>query len=84
MRLKEIRKMKNLKQKEVAEKLQISPQRYCQYENGKRKIPIDIAIKIAQILNMSMDEIFYDKSFNTVLKHTTPQHEGREAGKTSA
>ncbi len=58
IRLKEIRKQKGITQKELAEKLGISPQRLSNYEKGKRRLPADIAILISRELNISVEEIY--------------------------
>ena len=57
MILKEKRLSQNISQKEMAEKLQISHSALCMYERGQRRIPVDVLLKIAQILNCSVDEL---------------------------
>lgn len=56
-RLKELRKSKNLTQKDISKKLEISPTLYSIYESGKKEIPISILSKIAQIYHTSIDFI---------------------------
>ncbi|HBF1646943.1 helix-turn-helix transcriptional regulator [Clostridioides difficile] len=56
--LKEIRNKKGISQKKLAQKLEISPQRYNQYERARRKLPVDIAVKIANEFGITLDEIF--------------------------
>ena len=53
-----LRESKRLSQVEVAKILDISPQRYNMYENGKRKMPIEIAKKFAEYFKVSLDAIF--------------------------
>lgn len=60
-KLKEIRKKKGITQKQIAEKLDITVSFYSQIENKKKKLYYDTAIKIADILNMRPDDIFYSK-----------------------
>ena len=55
MRLKEIREDNDIKQKEVAEYLNIRQNTYSQYENGQRQIPIEVLIKLAKFYNISID-----------------------------
>lgn len=53
--LKQIRLKRGLSQKEVAEKLEITPASYNLYENGKRKPNIDMLKKIADFFNVDID-----------------------------
>ena len=54
-RLKELRKKANLTQVEVAEKLGISQPAYASWERGAKKPTQENLIKIAQVLNASVD-----------------------------
>ncbi|WP_462128330.1 helix-turn-helix domain-containing protein [Streptococcus parasanguinis] len=54
-RLKNLRKQAHLTQTEVAEKLGISQQAYASWERGIKKPTQDNLVKIAQILNVSID-----------------------------
>ena len=54
-RLKELRKKANFTQVEVAEKLGISQPAYASWERGAKKPTHDNLVKIAQILNVSVD-----------------------------
>lgn len=54
-RLKELRKKANFTQVEVAEKLGISQPAYASWERGVKKPTQDNLVKIAQILNVSVD-----------------------------
>ena len=53
--LKNLRKQAHLTQTEVAEKLGISQQAYASWERGIKKPTQDNLVKIAQILNVSID-----------------------------
>lgn len=57
MYLKEIRKRKNLSQTEVADLLKISQSNYSKYEKGTIEPNIETIIKLANIFNVSTDEI---------------------------
>ncbi len=57
MRLKDIREDLDITQSELAAFLHIRQNTYSQYENGKRSIPIDILIKLAEYFNTSTDYI---------------------------
>ena len=54
-RLKDLRKQAGLTQVEVAEKLGISQPAYASWERGAKKPTQDNLVKIAQILNVSVD-----------------------------
>ena len=58
-RLKDLREDNDLKQKDIAEKLNISQTNYSKYELGKINIPVDTLIKLAHIYNTSIDYILY-------------------------
>ncbi len=55
MRLKDLREDNDVKQKEIAEYLNIKQNTYSQYENGKREIPLDTLWKLADYYNTSVD-----------------------------
>ena len=54
-RLKDLRKQANFTQVEVAEKLGISQPAYASWERGIKKPTQENLVKIAQILNVSVD-----------------------------
>ena len=54
-RLKDLRKQTGLTQVDVAEKLGISQPAYASWERGVKKPTQDNLVKIAQILNVSVD-----------------------------
>ena len=56
-KLKDLRIDNDLYQKEVAAILKITRQKYGLYETGKRDIPIDLLIKLADFYNVSIDYI---------------------------
>lgn len=55
MRLKEARKRKNLRQKEMAEYLGITPRSFQQYEGGKRRPDYETLVAIAGYLDVTTD-----------------------------
>lgn len=55
LRIKDIREDRNIKQIEIAKKLNVSQTNYSKYELGKINIPIETLKKIAIILNTSID-----------------------------
>ena len=54
-RLKDLRKQAGLTQVDVAEKLGISQQAYASWERGIKKPTQENLVKIAQVLNVSVD-----------------------------
>lgn len=54
-RLIEQRKMNNLTQREVAQKLGIAQPSYIRYENGKAEPTIENLIKLADLFDVSID-----------------------------
>lgn len=54
-RLRELRKKENFTQVEVAEKLGISQPAYASWERGVKKPTQENLVKIAQVLNVSVD-----------------------------
>lgn len=56
--LRDLREKNNLTQEEVARKLGISVSYYSLLENGKRRISLDIARGISQVLRCSLDDVF--------------------------
>lgn len=52
MGIKQIRKEQNMRQKELAEKAEISPQFLCDIEHGRRKPSYDTAVKLAEVLDI--------------------------------
>ena len=59
-RLKILRNKHCLSTQELSNKLNISEKLYIKYESGKRKIPVNILSKIANIYNTSIDYIIED------------------------
>ena len=56
-RIRDLREDKDLKQSEVAENLHLQREVYRRYETGQREIPLNIAILIADLYNVSLDYI---------------------------
>ncbi len=57
MRLKDLREDHDYTQKFVAEKLHIQQNTYSQYETGKRQLPIEVLIQLADLYHTSTDFI---------------------------
>lgn len=56
--IKSIREQLNISQLEFAKNLGISAPRLSQYENNKRKLPIEIAYKISEKYNIKLEDIY--------------------------
>ena len=56
--LKKIRLEKGYSQKDFAEKLGVAKSTYCMYENGYREPNVDTIKKIADLLGVSIDDLF--------------------------
>ena len=57
-KLKELRKLYNLTQEELAKKIGISRVNYTRYERGKVRPDYETVIKIADFYDISLDELF--------------------------
>ena len=55
LKLKELRKLNNKKQKDIAKDLNLSVQAYCNYENGDLEPNFDTLIKLANYFGVSID-----------------------------
>ena len=60
IRLKQLRKERNLTQNDISKFLNITSPQYSLYETGKRPIPILLLSKLAQFYNTSIDYIVGD------------------------
>lgn len=57
LRLRDLRNDKDMTQSEVADIIKTSANYYGEYENGKREIPIDRILLLAEFYNVSLDYI---------------------------
>ena len=57
-RLKIVRMEKGILQKQLSDAVGVSESYYCQLENGSRRMSLPIAQKIAQVLGVSLDDLF--------------------------
>lgn len=56
-RIKELRKDKTLKQKDVADQIFVSQRTYSDYENGRIRIPVESLVRLAKYYDVSVDYI---------------------------
>ena len=64
-RVKELREKENLTQKKLGEKVHVSRQAINAIETGKYDPSLWLAYDIAQLFNMSIEEVFNFISFST-------------------
>lgn len=57
IQLRELRKSKNLKQKDIAAFLNITEACYSHYEQGVRIPPLEILVKLSELYEVSLDTI---------------------------
>ncbi len=55
MRLKDIREDRDITQQQIADYLHVKQNTYSQYESGKRQLPVDIVIALAQYYGVTTD-----------------------------
>jgi putative transcriptional regulator len=60
-RLEELRKLRGIRQEELADQLEVSRQTIGSLENGRYNPSIILAFKIARYFGMSIEEIFIYK-----------------------
>lgn len=72
MRIKELRETAGLTQKAVAEKIGISPQRFCNYENGLRDTPTDLIPPLRRALGCTYCELFGEEVGSDEQNETAP------------
>lgn len=56
-RLKDLREDSEKTQEEIAKLLETSQSYYAQYENGKRSMPFERVLELAEFYNVSLDYI---------------------------
>lgn len=56
-RIRSLRNDNDKTQAEIAALLKVGQRTYCDYEQGKTRIPVDSLIKLAKLYNVSMDYI---------------------------
>lgn len=65
-KLKELRKEEKLTQEELAEKMGVSKTTIVNYENGNRKVPLEVVVKLANYFNVPVDSLL-----NNDIKHVS-------------
>ena len=55
LRIRDLREDADLKQRQVAEYLMCDQSLYSKYERGERDLPLELAVKLAQLYKVSLD-----------------------------
>lgn len=63
-----LRRKKHLSMSYMAEKLKISTAYYCQLETKKKRLSYEMAIKIAKVLDLMPDDVFYEDEKKSLRK----------------
>lgn len=61
-RIRKYRKLKNISQEELAEKIDISTTHMSHIETGSTKLSLQVLVDIAQILEVSTDTLIFEKT----------------------
>ncbi len=72
-RIRDLREDHDLTQAQLAQILKITRQQYGLYESGKRTIPIDLLVTIADYYNVSIDYIVARSNSKKVAKKIANQ-----------
>ena len=69
-RIKQARKAKGIKRKELAEKIGTTPQTICRYEADGRRPKVDAMLKIAEVLGVPVSDLLGEPRPATPTDHT--------------
>ena len=69
-RIKQARKAKGLKRRELAEKIGTTPQTICRYEADGRRPKVDAILKIAEVLGVRISDLLGEPKPSTPHDHT--------------
>lgn len=72
--IKRLREEHSLTQQQLADKLYVSRQTVCRWENGSRCPDLIMAKKLAVELDVSLDELISDEDLKKVTKNDFPFH----------
>ena len=72
--IKRLREGHSLTQQQLADKLYVSRQTVCRWENGSRCPDLIMAKKLAAELDVSLDELISDEDLKKVTKNDFPFH----------
>ena len=72
--IKRLREERHLTQQQLADKLYVSRQTVCRWENGSRCPDLIMAKKLAVDLDISLDELILDEDLKEFTKNDLPFH----------
>ena len=72
--IKRLREDHSLTQQQLADKLYVSRQTVCRWENGSRCPDLIMAKRLAVELNVSLDQLIKDEELKKVTKNDLPFH----------
>ncbi len=72
--IKRLREERHLTQQQLADKLYVSRQTVCRWENGSRCPDLIMAKKLAVELDISLDELILDEDLKEFTKNDLPFH----------
>lgn len=75
-RIKEIRKKRGLSQRELARRINKSYSAVCGYESNAQLPPLDVAISIASVLNVSLDYLVGSSDSNVCSFRSITKQQG--------
>ena len=73
-KIKRLREERHLTQQQLADKLNVSRQTVCRWENGSRCPDLIMAKKLAVELDISLDELISDEDLKEFTKNDLPFH----------
>lgn len=68
-RIRRRRDVKKLKQKDVADAIDVAYGHYSNIENGKTKVSLDTLYKITQCLNCSLDDLVHNQNRQILIQN---------------
>ena len=80
-RIEELRRIEGISEAEMAEKTEVTPELYLEYEAGKRDLPFTFIHKCAQALGVGMTDLLEGQSANLSLYTVTRKGEGHDTAK---
>ena len=80
-RIEELRRIEGISEAEMAEKTEVTPELYLEYEAGKRDLPFTFIHKCAQVLGVGMTDLLEGQSANLSLYTVTRKGEGHDTAK---
>ena len=79
LRIRELRKSRGLTQKEVAMALLCDPSLYSRYENGRRALPLEAALRLAEYYGVSLDYLTGRSGVTRRSASVTGNHSGSQS-----